>query len=545
MIPADLSLVQTRFPLDGFEPGGWTTHEAYQLFRRRVQAALREFLGVHEEQARLRAQEDDWTELFAAMKPLTKGRVGRSDLHPMTLQSIKTFGLVARSYGWQPRELTRHHAERIDADFSGNKRDANARALRRLDDLRAFPQLTALLPARPIGFTPGRRVAKCAVLDPIWERQFGPWIAAVTETGWDPVTRTFTDRHTKHAHVMRSAFRTTLRIGIEIGVMKADATDLRMLLADDEAICAIAREMFQRKDRDVSDGRLTARTSRKYLKAINQVRVHLDLDTTILSQVLSNNATAREGRRADQSMTAGNRAFCEQLVAHLHLRRRFLGSYRTLRAAAAEIIAGAAAESRELSGHERSRVRKLGAAACFAAIEIGGAPIRVRNAMQLTCIGDDANIRIPGKGNTPIQLLIPAGDTKNKVEIAFPIRANKFGYHDTIRWYLKTIRPLSPSADKSAYLFPSLRRPDRHLNPSAFGADFKALMRTVVDLPMTPHQMRHGQTSLLLNHHPQEVDVIAKRIDDLPDTLRRFYAFLDSMRLVERGQDLIVGLMHD
>lgn len=70
-------------------------------------------------------------------------------------------------------------------------------------------------------------------------------------------------------------------------------------------------------------------------------------------------------------------------------------------------------------------------------------------------------------------------------------------------------------------------------------------MRTVVDLPMTPHQMRHGQTSLLLNAHPEEIEVIAKRIDDKAETLRAFYGWLDAMRLVERGQDLLVGLMDD
>lgn len=44
-------------------------------------------------------------------------------------------------------------------------------------------------------------------------------------------------------------------------------------------------------------------------------------------------------------------------------------------------------------------------------------------------------------------------------------------------------------------------------------------MRTVVNLPMTPHQMRHGQ------------------IDDRPGTLRQFYGWLNSMKLVEHGQD--------
>ena len=83
------------------------------------------------------------------------------------------------------------------------------------------------------------------------------------------------------------------------------------------------------------------------------------------------------------------------------------------------------------------------------------------------------------------------------------------------------------------------------LNANYFGSAFASQMRIIVDLPMTPHQMRHGQTSLLLNKYPNEIEVIAKRIDDKPETLRQFYGWLNALKLVERGQDLLVGLMHD
>ncbi len=227
------------------------------------------------------------------------------------------------------------------------------------------------------------------------------------------------------------------------------------------------------------------------------------------------------------------------------MRQRFLGSFRTLRAEAEAILERAALEKRKLTGHEVARVRLLGTCACFAALEIGGAPIRVENAMGLTCIGEDAQIRIPDKGKKKIEVLIPAEFTKNKVEITFPVRANGFGCHDTILWYCQVIRPLFPHAETSPYLFPAVKTPGGHLNPDFFGAEFAALMRTVVNLPMTPHQMRHGQTSLLLNAYPNEIEVIAKRIDDTPQTLRQYYGWLNALKLVERGQDLLVGLMND
>ncbi|SFB14918.1 hypothetical protein SAMN05421688_3250 [Poseidonocella pacifica] len=545
-VSAELSLVEERFPLDGFDPDHWPTDVAYRLFRRRLQAPLRQFLGVHEAQAALRAQQDDWTRLFAAIKPLAEGRVGKNaKWHPMKLEALKTFALVARSYGWQPQDLTLVEARRIDADFRGNKRDANARALRRLDELRTFPELLPLLPQRPIGFGAERRVPLITEIEPVWEAQFLPWIEAVTKTGWDPVSQEFADEHTKHAAVMRAAMRTGLRIGLEIGAVSSNQPDLKAILADDEIVCAIAGEMLARHDRSKKKGRLRPRTSRKYIKILNQFRAHLGIETAMLKQVLANNDVARKGKQAEKSMTPKNRKFCEGLIEKPALRRRFLTSFQVLRAAAEASLARIAAEDRKPTPGEIARVRKLGAAACFAAIEIGGAPIRVENAMRLTCVENDAQIRIPKKGKQPIKIHIPAALTKNKVTIEFPIRLNKHGYHDTIHWYLRVIRPLFAHAATSPYLFPAVRTPGAYLNPDFFGAEFAGLMRTVVNLPMTPHQMRHGQTSLLLERHPNEIEVIAKRIDDTPGTLRQFYGWLNSMKLVERGQDLLVELMEN
>lgn len=192
------------------------------------------------------------------------------------------------------------------------------------------------------------------------------------------------------------------------------------------------------------------------------------------------------------------------------------------------MLSRAALEKRELTGHERARARLLGTSACFVAIDIGGAPIRVSQS-----------------GKKPFKVLIPGERTKNGSPIEFSIRHNSYGYFDTVRWYFYTIRPVFPHAAASPYVFPAVTAVGMPLNADYFGAEFTGLMRTVANFPMTPHQMRHGQTSLLLNRYPNEVDVIAKRIGDTPDTLRQYYGWLNSLKLVERGQDLLVGLMDE
>ncbi len=544
-IDAGLESVAAEYPLDGLDLDHWDTDVAYQTFRRRVQAALKSFLGVHAEKARLREMQDDWTVLFAAIKPLTKGRVGTARWHPMKLAMLESFALVARSYGWQPSDMTSERAQQIDRDFGGNIRESYARSMSRLDELRDIPEILPFLPVRPIAFVALNRDPARAEIPLTWEAQFVAWIEKVTINAWDPVTQTFSDTHDPHARVMKSAFRTALRAGFDLGVISSDDTDLREILSCDETMCAIAGELLRRHDVPKSEGHLAPRSARKYLKLINQVRAHLGIDVTTIKLVLANNKTARAGKTADNSMTKANRKFCERLVEKPHLRRRFLTSFNTLRDAAEDILAQAKAEDRALTGHETSRARMLGVCACFAAIEIGGAPIRRSNVMALTCVGEDAQILIPVKGKKPIKVFLPAATTKNKIEIEFPIKYNKYGTYDTIRWYRGTIRPLFAHAESSPYLFPAVNARGRHLNADYFAAEFASVMRTVVDFPMTPHQMRHGQTSLLLDRYPTEIEVIAKRIDDTAGTLRQYYGWLSALKLVERGQDMMIGLMDD
>ncbi|MFD2858377.1 hypothetical protein ACFSZS_31465 [Seohaeicola zhoushanensis] len=545
-IEASLDQFEVRFPLDGFDPSRWPTDAAYQTFRRRLQAALRAFHGLQEAKRQLRDCDDEWTDLFAAIEPLTKGRIGVSaKWHPMKLSMLRSFALIARSYGWQPKDLTADRAAQIDGDFTGNTREANARSLVRLDDLRAFPEILPLLPDHPIRFVRSARTPGTNRLPEAWAAQYHPWIKRVTTNAWDPVTETHTKENKKHARVMEAAFATFLGTGLAADLVSPGEPDVKAILGCEETLCGIAGALFRRADLPKPKGRLKPRSSRKYLKCIRQIMVHLALDTSNLDLILANNKTAQAGALAEQSMTPENRKFCEALVNKRHLRRRFLRSFLTLREDAERMLAAARAEDRDLSKREISQIRMLGVAACFAAIEIGGAPIRRLNAIALTCVGEDAQIAIPAKGRRPISVVLPANVTKNKVAIRFPITHNRYGAHDTITWYLKVIRPLFPHVETSRYLFPSVKSQGRHLDPDYFGAEFQKLMRTIVNLPMTPHQMRHGQTSLLLDRHPNEIEVIAKRIDDTPETLRTFYGWLNAIKLVERGQDLMIGLMDE
>lgn len=552
LLPADLDWFAEKFPLDGFDPVEHPTNKAYQLFRRRIQASLREFCGVHAAIAALRAEEDSWTDLLAVLEPHTEERAWKAELHPMQFQALKTFTLVARAHGFQPRDLDLSSALVLEGAYSGNKRAANRRALRVLDTVRRFPEALPYLPPQPIGFTPEIRKATAAQIPEKFETEVQPWIDHVTRSGWDPIAERFSDDHAKHRHVMNSAFRRYLRLALELGILAPGSNTVRPAFEKPEHVRQIAGAMFALKDRARADGRLAVRSTRKYLKLIRQALQGQQIDTALLDQILRNNRDARAGTRAEKQMTKKNRSFCQMLINDTSKRQRFLLCFRTLREAAEERLALLTATDQAPTGHQLSRLRMLGTAAAFAAIEIGGAPIRIRNAMGLTLVGEDAQLQQRGKRkSSPFHVHIPAAETKqhgltrNALPIEFTIRHNRHGCHETLLWYLETIRPLYPHAGSSAYLFPAVQTPGAHLDPGWFGEEFNNLMREVIDLPMTPHMMRHGQTSLLLHRHPDEIEVIAKRIGSHVATLRTYYGWIDGVKLVERGQDLLVGLMEE
>ncbi|NVK57815.1 MAG: hypothetical protein HWE26_19620 [Alteromonadaceae bacterium] len=545
-IPASLDLVERRFGPEWTDADEWPTERAYGDFRRIIQSALRKFLGWHNARAELDDREDDWAVLMAAVEPLTKGKLGETTSdpywHPMKLVGLKGLARAARALDLQPRDLSIETANRIAASLSGNERESAIRALRRFDELFEFDISRDLMPAQQIAFSPEVLAPALGKLPDVWEREIGVWVHAITTNRWDPVSKKYTAEHTKHAKVLKSGLRTVARAALQLGLADRD-DDLRTLLSDDDKMTAVAGELFARKDRSKAQGHLEPRSARKYLKGLIQTRDYFAIDTFVLDQILKNNTDSKAGKKAEKSMTAKNRKFCETLLENAVVRRKFFRSHRALQSAAEALLNKAKAEGRDLSKSELAEIRMLGVAACFAAIEIGGAPVRMKNALELTIVGDDAKLRLLTSRKRPIKVHIPSAEVKNVEVIEFEIAPRKYGYYDVIRWYVDVIRPLFPHANQSRYLFPSLRGEVGHMSEKHFRAGFKSRMRSIAGVPMNPHQMRHGQTSLLLDAHPNEIEVIAKRIGDHPSTLRTYYGWLNGLKLVERGQDLLAGLI--
>ena len=189
----------------------------------------------------------------------------------------------------------------------------------------------------------------------------------------------------------------------------------------------------------------------------------------------------------------------------------------------------------------------------FSASELGDLAIPASLSQLPTAVGVRVTllfrrsaIRAPQKGKGAIEVLVPKAFTKaQREDIRFSIEADDYGGHETLLWYLRRIRPLVPGAASNPYFLPSPKFAGKPLSDKWFEAKFQEFMREIVHFPMTPHQFRHGQTSLLLHKHPEEILVIARRIGDTVKSMRQFYAFIDAVRAMKRGQTLIAGLIED
>ena len=542
---ADIDEFDRRFPLEGFDTDFHDSEKAYHTWRRRARSALEPVLRPGVTRPATYDVEDDWTRLVAALKPYTQDHPVRWRIAPQKLIAVEQFAKTCRSHGRGPRDVDCAFMSDLETLYGGNKRVNHRGAAARLDEWRDIPEALPFLPAQPIGFSKVDHV-KPIELPESFMNEIEPLIRSATEKDWDPIAQEYTTKHSKHARLAGSGFRTYLRTAVSIGALPADASSCLQVFLDPDCVRRVMLSLIERTKQEKGQQALAPRSLRKYVKIIVQVLSHAGHEPGALTQALTANRVLKVGATADRKMTPKNRAFCESLLARKDLKVKFLSSYLHLRRAAETIVDRAKAEGRGLTPQERSRAGILGMCAAFAAIEIAGAPLRVSNVREAKIYGDDAWIRVPEKGQGPIAVHIPAAFTKAKTEeIRFTIRHNRYKGHDTILWFVRCIRPLIPGAAGNPYLFPSPRKPGAPVSDGWFRDEFKSAARAVVGLPMCPHQFRHGQASLLLHKHPGDVVVIAKRTGHTVEALLRFYAFIDAIKAMERGQDMMIGLIDD
>ncbi|SNY90274.1 hypothetical protein SAMN04515647_0428 [Cohaesibacter sp. ES.047] len=547
-ILASLDLIEINFPIDGYDPNWCTTDNAYQLLRRRTLAPLKEFLGVDKALEEARAQQDGWYHLLDALDCNAPDIPDLDPYRKTNFVAVRKLADFMRSADIQPQDITNDIANSKYLDCPTRIRDSYRRAVAFLDKLRKYDFARPHLPLGSIGFS-ARRLRQNQEPIPLdWQEDFDAIYAILADKDFDPVSKTYANRSPETQTLFNSTMNSITRTYLDAHPETDTSQPWDLIFARGDVITEVRNLMIARCQLpDHDDRKISPRTVRKYLSKYKRVLHALDADPTALAaltQALKNNSFLIEGKDAEKEMAEANRKFCEKLFESKALTKRFLNSPFAFQDAALEMEA----KGRALTKMELVKYRWIGTCAAFCAIEIGGAPIRCENAMGLTLHGTDAHIIMPKSKKDPVKLRIPPGTVKNKKGIKVEILPGKQDYLGVLNWYLETIRPLYQHAANNPYFFPAPESATKPMNESYFSTRFSLYTRTVLNLPMTPQQMRHGQASLLLRAHPDKIVVIAARLGDTVNTVNTvltYYAWIKEVEQMQAGQELIAEMIDE
>ncbi|WP_114011633.1 site-specific integrase [Cohaesibacter intestini] len=548
-IQASLDLVEITFPLDGFDPSRWATPEAYRQFRRRLQAALKDFLGVYKALEEARAQQDGWYHLLDALDCHAPDIPELDAYRKTNFVAVRSLADFMRTENVQPQAITGDIANRLYLKCPTRMRDSYRRAMAFLDKLREYDFARPHLPLGSIDFSASRLRQQQEPIPPHWQEDFEAIYAVLADEDFDPIDKEFAGRSPETQTLFNSTMNSITRTYLNVHPETDTSQPWDLIFTRGDVITEMCNLMVARCQLPAGDNRkIQPRTARKYLNKYKRVLHELDADPNALKEftkALKNNPILIEGKDAEEEMAEANKRFCENLFESTPLTKRFFNSPFAFQDAAMEMETVASAQGRPLTKNELVTYRWLGTCAAFCAIEIGGAPIRCENAMGLTLHGTDAHIMMPKSKKDPIKLRIPPGKVKNKKGIKVEIHPGKQDYLGVLNWYLETIRPLYQHAANNPYFFPAPESATKPMDESYFSERYSLYTRTVLNLPMTPQQMRHGQASLLLRAHPEKIVVIAKRLGDTVNTVLTYYAWIEEVEQMQAGQELIAEMIDE
>ncbi|UWQ48971.1 hypothetical protein K3720_13715 [Leisingera caerulea] len=210
-----------------------------------------------------------------------------------------------------------------------------------------------------------------------------------------------------------------------------------------------------------------------------------------------------------------------------------------------ENMAKLGTRDRRIAKRLLKRARVYGVCAAYAAIALEGAPFRKSNILGLTLGGVRQTLfdkRGLGEG---FEVLIPNELLKNGKSLTergasippVAICGSEPGQYaeKIISFYLKEIRPLFPRVGQTHFLFPSLTAQGKSMVHRTFD-NWLLEASNSLGIPMTSHNFRHGYCSIEIKHDPNCIEDLAHVLGDRPDTVRRYYAFVDRVSTLRRHQ---------
>jgi hypothetical protein len=532
---------------------------AYKAWRRQSRRAIEIATGVAAEKAELRAREDGWAELLAAIKlHCTDGGI----VHHAAASPVTSLADIARRGCLEPWHLADDGIlDRLEAAFScPHDLDVIRRAQRFLNDFACIPEIAAVLPTQPVPIFSPRRVHADlperidTFVEQLIERAAGTRDEVSGQDSDGVSTRTRERWRAALRHHLRSLPHCPAEpeLGYTAPITNLEAiNNVASLFARGHLYATLRRS----NERTHLPDTISLRTIYHYYSDIMRVLWASNPEVDIFGDPVDPNAPwlidakthramksskiMKEGKELANGMTEANEVWCQNLVKDKARRKRFRNMHRTMMSAANSILEGAEAEGRALTGPETRKVRQLGTCAAASAIEWSGRPIRMGNVLGLRLHGMKRNFHTPTPGRPTYAFTLFADETKSgKDEPETPLSTELHG-PQVLAWYLAKVRPLFPHQKKSIYLFPSVQTPGKQLGHKTFDIWFQRAA-TEAGLPMTFHQWRHGYASLLLDADWSNLPDAAQMLGNTPGVCERNYAWINKERLILEAQAKII-----
>jgi predicted DNA-binding transcriptional regulator AlpA len=544
------------FPRTGWNPVNMPTmsQSTYLDYRKRARGSLKKALGVSEQKSELRSRIDGWSTANEWLMCLPSTKNHRSELSSIT----STLTMLAREIGVQPHTLTQTALNALYSEASTRQRKSLRNAARLIQRLQrgdaTADRMRKLFPhaIAAIQTTSDRHFN----IPSHFQNEIDEMTNISTRIKYSKIKKSWSylSNGTRKSH--RSALRCIVNALIAVGQLRRDANTIKSALSDLDAVCEALRYVVSR----VESGALKASTSATMAGYLPPI---LERNGIFNPELRKEIEAVQEFTLTikNSKMSAETKAFCRSLIERLDLRTDFLLSHVPLRREAEAILRTAKKMKRGLTRNERTKVRQLGATALFCAIECGGAPVRIENFLETTVTGCDAWLTI--QSSSEFRLTIPASKTKNKKHICAPILASEERYHDTIKWFLASVRPhffrddvsidlaedernaskAKVAALRCVWLVPGVKDPQKGACYTTFLGWFQRLMRDVVGVACDPHNFRHGQASLLFHEYPERMDMISQRLGDSMATVVEYYAWIHDELLMREGQEALVAML--
>lgn len=521
-------------PLMDIEPGTWVDY-VY-----RVRPIIERMTGADVAKQELRAAVDGWTDLGEYLRGLDAFQ----DFGPSKrlIPICSTLTQAARRARLQPQGIDQAQLLKLYDEAHKGEISSLRKASELIAELQSTtPSIRAWFPSAivPIEACGPHRYEVPAQL----QAEVEHFVELASRKRYIRVKK----RHDYVEDGTRTNFRTTMHAVVDgliaVGRLRRNANGFSNALEDPEALDDLVSHTLERVERrDIS-----ARSATSLMARLPVILDRNGLSSEYLRAALKE-VDELQQHPEKVGMSPAARRFCTKLLASRKHKNRLLLAHAKPRAIAQRVLDAAAREGRALTRDERSIVISHGVVATFCSVEVGGAPLRTENFLEMPYGVLDAWIHRMGKG---FQVTIPAGCTKNGEPIDFEMMPTIHKWCETVDWYLEHVRPLilkdadTGEVRSSPWLVPMLSDQARPCPYETFHDWFVPIMRDVNKLPCLPHNFRHGQASLLYQKHPDRIAWIARRLGDKESTVLLYYAWVNQKQVMKEGQELVIALLED